>query len=122
MISRLLLLLLIKKKCGSFLWNSTVTVTPTDSNYVNRSASLKRVRLKSTEADEYEPLHSECMRTRQPPYKIVTVGNDELYHEGVASHWIVLFCKRKRRKIETSLVIVIIMLHVLTYFDSYKLF
>jgi len=28
---------------------STVTVTPSNSNYVNRSASLKRVRLKSTE-------------------------------------------------------------------------
>jgi len=68
---------------------STVTVTPSDSNYVNRSASLKRVRSKSTEADEYDSLHSECMRTRQSPCKIVADGSDE----GGASHWIVLFCE-----------------------------
>ena len=45
---------------------------------------------KSVEADKYDSLHSECMRTRQPPYEIVADGSDE----GGTSHWIVLFCKR----------------------------
>ena len=63
--------------------------TSNDSNYVNRSASLDWVRSKSTEADEYDPLHLECMRTRQSPYKIVADGSNE----GGTSHWIVLFCE-----------------------------
>jgi len=69
---------------------STFTITPSDSNYVNRSTSLKRVRLNSIEADEYDSLYSECMRTRQSLYETVADGNDE----GGTSHWIVLFCKR----------------------------
>ena len=56
---------------------STVTVTSSDSNYSNRSAPLKRVRLKSTEADEYDSLHSGCTRTRQSPYAIVADGGNE---------------------------------------------
>ena len=50
------------------------------SKYVNRGASesLKRVWLKSTEADEYDSLHSECMRTRQSLYEIAADGSDEV--------------------------------------------
>jgi len=65
-------------------------VMPRDSNYVNRRASIKRVRLKSTEADDYDSFHSECMRTRQSPYEIIADGSDE----GGNSHWIVLFCEK----------------------------
>jgi hypothetical protein len=67
---------------------STVTVTLIDSNYVNRSASFKGVRIKSTEAND--SLHLECMRIRQPPYEIVADGCDE----GGTSRWIVSFCER----------------------------
>ena len=69
---------------------STVTVTPSDLNYVNSSTSLKRVLSKSTEVYENDSLHSDCMRTRQSPNKIVADGSDE----GGTSCWIVLFCER----------------------------
>ena len=69
---------------------STVTVTPSDSNYVSRSASLKRVRLKSTEADVHDSQNSECMRTLQSTQEIIADGSNE----GGTSHCTVLFCER----------------------------
>ena len=77
------------------------------------------------------------MSTRQSRYQTVGDGSDE----GNSSHWIVLFCQRywlagvggrgrrrreetacKRKRTEISLVFVTIMLQVLTYVVSNKLF
>ena len=77
------------------------------------------------------------MSTRQSWYETVGDGSDG----GNSSHWIVLFCQRywlagvggcgrrrreetacKRKRTEISLVFVIIMLHVLMYVVSNKLF
>jgi len=100
-----------------------------DSDYVNGSASLK---------NGFGSDSAECMSTRQSRYETVGDGSDE----GNRSHWIVLFCQRYwlagvggrgswRRAlggqdsptwIEISLVFVTIMLRVLTYVVSNRLF
>jgi len=55
--------------------------------YVNRSTSLRRARIKSIEADNYDSLLLVFVRTRRPPYEIIAEGIDE----GGTSHWVLLF-------------------------------
>ena len=93
---------------------STVTVTPSDSDYVNRSASPPRFRsiYTSTIASTSS---TGCMRTRQSPYKIVGDCSDEggsLLCQGPRrwreeTAW-------KRRRVKTSLVVVMFLLRVMT--------
>jgi len=105
---------------------STVTVTPNDSNCVNRSASLQRFRFirTSTIASTILCIRTTgCMRTRQSPYKIV----GDCSNEGGS-----LLCQGprrwreetawKRRRVKTSLVVVMFLLRVMTCVVFYKLF
>jgi len=59
---------------------ATVTVMPSDSDYVNRSASLQRFRLIHTStiaSTVFRIRTTGCMRTRQSPYAIVGDCSDE---------------------------------------------
>jgi len=108
---------------------STVIVTPSDSDYVNRCTSLKQFRLKSTLvrgiwcAEEVGDHHGEETGLKcdfGSSRKMWTFGSglllfQEFRRTRKETAW-------KRRRIETSLVIEIFMLRVLKYVVSYKSF
>jgi len=105
---------------------STVTVTPSDLDYVNRSASLQQFWLMHTStvaSTIFRIRTTGYMHTRQSPYEIVEDCSDEgasLLCQGPRRRreetaW-------KRRRIKKSLVVVMFLVRVMTCIVFYQLF
>jgi len=103
-----------KCRCGAvsqfgLSWREHVTVTPNDSDHVNRSDTLQRFLLIHTSTIANTILHirtTECMRTRQSPNEIVGDCSDEGGHwYQVLNHFIlreVLACRRRQARRSTE--------------------